>query len=310
MKRIFLLASAVCLLATHAVKAQECEIPLMVVITDQVDELPEGADSYLENKMRQIAVSNGLAAGPEFTQFAITPKIHLVEKEILPGPPRNFVYSMDVTLYIADFWGEKVFASTTVNVKGVGSNETKAYTDGLKKINANNKDIQAFVSTAKDKIVDYYDNHYPDIIKKAQSMAGMKNYDEALFQLMAVPSCSKGYDAALKASAVVYQQYVDHLCDQNLNRAKMAWAAQQNAYGAEEAGEYLTYIYPDAKCYGEATKLYKEIKGKVLDDWKFVMKMYNDAVSLEKQRINAWKEVGVAYGRGQKPRTTNVFWVR
>ena len=307
MKKIFLFAFAICMLTFQSGKAQECDIPLMVVLTGQIDELPPGADSFLENKLRQIATSNGLAADQNFTQFAITTKIHLLDKEILPGPPRNFVLNMEVTLYIADFWGEKVFASTTINVKGVGSNETKAYTEGIKKINPNHKDIQAFVSNAKNKIVEYYDANYPTIIKKAQSMAGMKSYDEAMFHLMSIPACSKGYDEALKASAVVYQQYVDHMCDQYLNRAKMAWAAEQNSYGAEQAGEYLTHIYPDAKCYGEANKLYKEIKAKVLDDWKFVIKMYDDAVSLEKQRINAWKEVGVAYGKGQKA-TTVVFW--
>ena len=307
MKNLFLLISCFCLFIFQTGKAQDCDIPLMVVITDQVEELTPGADSFIENKMRQIAVDNGLAASADFTQFAITPKIHLIDKEILPGPPRNFVLNTEVTLYIADFWGEKVFASTTLNVKGVGSNETKAYTDAIKKINPRNKNIQDFVSNAKAKIIEYYDANYPAIIKKAQSMAGMKNYNEAMFHLMSIPACSKGYDEALKASATVYQQYVDQMCEQNLNKAKMAWAAQQNSYGAEEAGAYLAYIYPDAKCYGEASKLYKEIKGKVLDDWKFVLKMYDDAVSLEKQRINAWKEVGVAYGKGQKA-TTVVFW--
>ena len=94
---------------------------------------------------------------------------------------------------------------------------------------------------------------------------------------------------------------MDQVCVENLAAAKAAWAAEQNSTGAAEAGKYLSEIYPDAKCYGDAEELYKEIKGKVLDDWKFEMKKYNDQVALESQRINAAREIGVAYGNHQQP---------
>lgn len=310
MKQLYILIVALCSLATFNSKAQECEIPLMIIQTEQADPIPSGALDFLNNKLRQVATTQGLAAGSEFTQFCIVPKISLLTKEILPGPPSKFVYDMEMTLYIADAWGEKVFTSTNISMKGVGNNETKAYIGGIKGINPRSAALQAFVEEGKNKIVDYYNNNYPNIIKKAQHLAGMKSYEEALFYLGSIPECSKGYDSALKAASEVYQQYVDQLCLENLSKAKMAWAAEQNAYGAEAAGEYLQYIYPDAKCYGEAMALYKEIKGKVLADWKFTMKIYDDAVSLERQRISAWRDVGVAFGRGQKNRTTNVYWIR
>ena len=90
----------------------------------------------------------------------------------------------------------------------------------------------------------------------------------------------------------------------------MAWAAEQNATGAQKAGEFLAEIYPDAKCYEDAMNLYKEIKGKVLDDWEFEMKQYQDGIDLEKQRINAMREVGVAFGKGQQPTTTNIGFLK
>lgn len=90
---------------------------------------------------------------------------------------------------------------------------------------------------------------------------------------------------------------------------RTAWAGHQNSYGADNAGIYLSQILPDAKCYPEAQKLYQEIKSKVLDDWKFEMQVYRDGVDLEKARINAWKEVGVAYGKGQKSMTYNTSWL-
>lgn len=298
------------LFAISGAKAQNCEIPLMVVIPDQVENMPEGAEEYLVNKLRQGIVSNGVAANADFAQFFIAPKISLVTKDIVPGPPTNIAMNMEITFYIADYYGEKIFSSVTINSKGVGTNETKAYINGIRNFNTKSPAIQKFIEEGKRKIIAYYDANYQNIIKKAQTMSRMKNYEEALFHLMSIPECSVGYNTAMKAAAEVYQTYVDYLCQQNLNLAKAAWVGQQNRSGAAEAAEYLANIYPDAKCYSEAMTLYKEIKSRIREEWNFVMKAYDDAVSLEKQRINAWKEVGVAYGRGQQPTSTHIHWIR
>lgn len=300
------------LFAGKSVKAQTnaCEIPLMVYISDQDESLPRTAASQLSNRLIRVVADNGLAASDGYAQFVISPEFSVLSKSILPGPPRSFIYDFELTLFIGDSFGQKIFTSTTLNVKGVGENENKAYIDAVRKVNPKSREIQDFIADGKDKIIDYYNNNYLNIIKKAQSLSVQKNFEEAMFLLMAIPECSKGYDSALKATAIVYQLYIDDLCNQYLNRARMAWVAEQNSYGAEAAGEYLMHIYPDAKCYSDAMSLYKEIKSKVNEDWHFVMKMYNDQISLEKQRINAWKEVGVAYGRGQKARTSHIYWVR
>lgn len=314
MKQLLTISILACALALSGygqkVQAQACEIPLMVFIPDQSEELPHAANNFLFTRLTRVATENGLAASDGYGQFVISPEFSVLSKSILPGPPRSFVYELEVTLIIGDFFGQKMFSSTSVTVKGIGENETKAYMDAIKRINPKTREIQAFVADAKKKIIAYYDANYPNIIKKANQLASQKQFEEAMFHLMAVPDCSKGYDSALKAASSVYQMYVDDLCNRYLAKAKMAWAAEQNSYGAGTAGEYLAYIYPDAACYSEAMGLYKEIKGKVLDDWKFTMKIYDDAVSLERQRINAWRDVGVAFGQGQKPSTTHILWRR
>lgn len=300
------------LFAGRSVQAQSnsCEIPLMVFIADQDEALPRTAASQLSNKLSRMASENGLAASEGYAQFLISPQFSVLGKSILPGPPRSVVYDLELTLFIGDYLGQKIFSSTTLAIKGIGENENKAYIDAIRKINPRDRNVQDFLVEAKDKIIAYYDSNYPNIIKKALSLASQKNFEEAMFLLMAIPECSIGYDASLKEASKVYQLYVDDMCNRYLNRARAAWVSQQNSSGAEEAAEYLTHIYPDAKCYGDAMLLYKEIKSKVKEDWNFVMKMYNDQVSLEKQRINAWKEVGVAYGRGQQPTTTHILWRR
>ena len=130
-----------------------------------------------------------------------------------------------------------------------------------------------------------------------------------MFELCSFPTASKAYTKSIEVGNEVYQHYVDYVAQQALQQAKAAWMAEQNSVGAAAAGEWLSQILPEAKCYDEAVDLYKEIKAKVLDDWKFEMKQYQDGVDLEKQRINAWKEVGVAYGKNQQPTTTYINWL-
>ena len=47
------------------------------------------------------------------------------------------------------------------------------------------------------------------------------------------------------------------------------------------------------------------------DDWEFeIRQKYNDAVDIEKSKIEAARAVGVAYGNGQKEKTTNLMWLK
>ena len=48
----------------------------------------------------------------------------------------------------------------------------------------------------------------------------------------------------------------------------------------------------------------------MLADWEWEMKKYQDGVDLEKQYVEAWTEVGVAYGNNQQPVTTYIGWLR
>jgi hypothetical protein len=307
--KLYFCLSLICGFGSY-VNAQNCEVSLMIYIPEQPEDIPMAAETYLVNQMNKVATANGLAASEGYSQFLITPRFTVLGKSILPGPPRSFVYEFDISLFIGDYLGQKVFSSTSINVKGIGSNETKAYLDAIKRINPSSRELQAFIAEGKTKIIAYYDANYQNIIKKAQSLAVQKQFEEAMFNLTTIPECSRGYSEALKATSIVYKQYVDDLCNKNLSRAKAVWVSQQDYYGASEAAEYLSEIYPEASCYREAMSLYREIKAKIREEWAFEMKQYDDDVALDKQRVNAWKEVGVAYGNNQKQEVNNVYWGR
>lgn len=314
MKKIIITAMAA-LMGVVAINAQNFQdkkdlISISVLIPDQPDPLPQGARAYAITKLKQIAANNGVAANESFSRFFISLELTPLTKDILPGPPMQIAENMQITLFLCDYFDQKIFASTSIETKAVGTNETKCFINAVKAINTNSKEITKFMQDGKQKIIDYYNANCSNIIKKAENLAFQKQYESSLYELTSVPEVCDCYDQALAKTKEVYQAYVDYMCDVNLASAKSAWAAEQNSSGAASAGKYLANIYPDAKCYGDAQVLFQEIKSKVLDDWKFEMKKWQDGVDLESQRIEAFRAVGVAYGNGQKPTTLVMPWMR
>lgn len=284
-------------------------IPIAVVAAAQQN-IPEGVNTFMENKLQQVISQNGLGSADYYGRFVITASIVPVTKDIIPGPPKQFSENLDVTFYIVDNIDQKIFASTTVSARSVDASEEKVLNKAVRSINVKSPQITSFVNDGREKIIAYYVAHADRIIKTAKALAKQRQYEAAFYELSAIPeACGAAYDRAVAVGTEIYQEYVDYLCEVNLARARSVWMAQQNSDGASEAGEYLSQILPDAKCYGEANALYKEIKGKVLDDWKFEMKKYDDQISLERARINSWRDVGVAYGKNQKSDTYNVTWL-
>lgn len=309
MKKIFSIVIAA--LMSAVMFAAETEfLPISVYAADHSENFPEGAKAMMENKLTQLLTRNGIAGMDYLGQFVLTVTTTPLDKDIIAGPPSKIAEKMEMNLYIVDAYAKTIFSSTSFSVRGLGETENKCYLNAISRMPLQSPQIAQFIQEGKEKIIGYYDHEGEALIKKAQFLAKQKKYNEALFQVTLIPQQSKHYDAALAAGLEIYQQYIDNECNINLAAARQAWAAHQNAYGAAAAGEYLAKILPDAGCYGDAMALYKEIKGKVLDDWKFEMKKYQDGVDLEKQRIEAARAVGVAYGTHQPNKEINIDFIR
>ena len=297
--RKYILSIAMALLSLSLFAAGTTFLPISVVVGDLTEPFPIGAKDLTKSKLTQVLTKNGIAGMGYDGQFALTAVAVPLDKDIIPGPPAKIAEKMEFNLYIVDVYNKIIFSSISLNARGLGENETKSYMDAIKRMPVQSKEIAQFVEEGKKKIIQYFDEKAPVMIKKAEALAKQKQYEEALNIISLIPEECKYYDESLKVGVNIYQMYVDNLCNINLAAARQAWAAQQNSTGANLAGEYLAQILPDAACYGEAMELYKEIKAKVLADWKFEMKMYQDGVDLEKQRIQAMRDVGVAYGENQ-----------
>lgn len=257
---------------------------------------------YLSNSLTTAITTDGLAAQSEYlTPFLLVPKVNIATKNTLATTQQQVVLTLDVNLQVVDNTSGTVFASTIINLKGVGTNEIKAYNAAFRSINKSNAKIREFVSNAKAKIIAYYEKEGDYIIRKALHLAEQHKYEEAFYLLSTMPSQYSQYDHAVSASMEVWGDYQDISGSQKLEKARAVWAGNQNMDAANMAGECLSEILPDCNCYGAAQTLYKDIKGKLGEQWKYEMKKYDTEAELRETKIQAIQAIGVAYGKGQQP---------
>lgn len=302
MKRLIFLISLVVNMALTTF-AQNNGIQLYLYVPNQEENIPEASMEYLLNNLSSAVTADGLAAQNKYmTQFVLMPKVNVASKNIITNTQTQVVLNIDISLQVVDGMSGTLYTSSIVNVKGVGTNETKAYNSAFRSINKKQQQIVVLVKTAKQKILSYYEAEADNIIKKSNLLATKNNYEEAFYLLSMIPSqCSK-FDASISAGLSLWEKYKNYSCNTNLAKAEAIWISGQDYNAAIEAGKYLTQILPDSECYGKAIQLYNEIKKKVGNLWKFEMKQYDTELELKKAKILAFQAIGVAYGRGQKPK--------
>lgn len=294
-----------------ATQAQDCDLPISVVLYPQNEELPQAVESVLENRLTRIVTTGGMNTGLSLGQFILTARIDVLDKSVHPGPPIQVVNDLGVTFYIVDSYTQTKFATEYIEVNGVGNNETKSLINAVQRLNTNNAKIATLLKNGKKKIMEYFDNNYKNILKDAERKASLQQYEEAIALAASIPACSKGGDMATETMLKLYTKYLDKYNQMLLSKASAIWAAGQSDVEAAEAGEILALIDPEAACYKDAVKLATEIKSQVRKDIDFEMReKYHDEVKLEKQRIEAIRDIGVAFGKGQKEQTTNLTWLK
>lgn len=309
MKKLITTLSLLCI-ATYIV-AQECDLPLSIAYARDSEQVLPSVRQTLSNKLKQILTQNGVSGDYYYEQFAIVPRFEVIEKHVIQGPPIKQVYNLTLYLEIRNTIENNVLAMYSTDINTVGENETKAYIGAVRQITIQSGQIKDFISSGRKKILAYYDKNYQRIIQKAAQLSGMNKNEEALYHLMSIPECCSGYQQAMNEAQVVFQKYTDRSGERQLMQAKAIWASGISDNAAREAAYLLTQIDPSSKAYKEAGNLLNEIKEKasVNTPWNFRLKVYNDAVSLEQQRIEAAKAVGVAFGEGQKE-TMELLFVR
>ncbi|MBP2691693.1 MAG: hypothetical protein J6B44_07710 [Muribaculaceae bacterium] len=298
--------------APFASAQQNCDIHLMVVPIEQGADVNDDVEDLLMTRLTTVITgTDGVTADPDYDRFFITGKFNHLYQDVVAGPPMSHVVKTMLTLYIGDNVSHKIYSTTTMELKGVGTSETRAIVNALGALNRKNSALTSFVEKGTRKVLDYYNKEYPVLIRKAETAAAQRDYGQALNVLAAVPECCSGYKQVESALLRIYNQNVDFIARQLLAMANAAWGANPTSAGAREAYRYLVLIDPASSVYPEAQALHREMKKIVKDDYDFENReKYHDAIALEQSKIEAARAVGVAFGNHQQPTTEHYNWIR
>lgn len=142
------------------------------------------------------------------------------------------------------------------------------------------------------------------LLVKARAEFDKDNYETGIDLIAKMDPTSDCYKASRKEIA----KFQEKSCKQSLLRAKTAIASKNYS----SASTYLMQINPETSCYTEAKTLIAEVESKITEaekrEWEFKKQQYADNVQLEKQRINAIKEIAVAYYKSQ-PSTVSYNYI-
>ena len=274
-------------------------ITLAAYVPQQIENVPAGARKMLLNRLTQVITKNGIGNNVYNSRFVLAPNVEVLSKDITATAPPKIALNLNVTLYIGDGVTGDLFASESIELKGVGTNENKAYMSAIKRLTPKNPNVLSFLETGKQKIIEYYNNNCDLLIKKAASFESQNEYQEALIVLTNVPEVSTCFDKVKSEVESLYKKSIDRDCQQKLNEASAIWAANQDIDAANEAGALLASVEPEGACYGQVKSLYAKIATRVKDvsdrSWKYQLKV----LDLQKSAIKAARDVGVAYGKNQ-----------
>lgn len=314
-KIIVLFLIVISIKSTLAQKNDAGRIVLNSVVLDNEGKIPDEAKNQLQTKLTQIASNNGMGGISINPRFVIAAKINILSKDILAGPPQMVALNCEIVFYIGDAETSEVFSTTTINGKGIGTNENKALISLIQNIKLNNNQFSDLVILGKSKIVDFYESKCDFILKKAQSESDQSKFEEAIYDLSQIPEvCKTCYLKCLSEVKNVYKKKIDRDGVLKLNEAVIIWNAKQNRIGADEVVPILSSIEPESNSFKEAIALSVLIKNKIkLDekrDWDFKMRNYIDVLNLEQLRIESIRKIAVSFYQNQ-PKTiiyNRIIW--
>ena len=278
----------------------------------------------LKTKITQMASKNGMGGSESFPRFVMSADIDILTQDITPTAPPKTALTLGVTLYIGDGIEGTVFATEYIELKGIGNNETKAYIQSFRALSPRNKKFNEFIETGKKKIIEYYNSRCDFILKEANTLADQKDFDKSITKLIEVPEvCKDCYDKAMDLSTTIFKRKMENECQENMSKSNSLIAQDK----WEEAANPIAGYTPDMACYPDVKSLFTKIGDQEvvaetnrLDansqrginelnsetqrkinslDAESRRKVQEEMVNVEKRRIEAFRQIGVAAAENQ-----------
>ncbi len=241
-----------CLCFPFVLFSQERNIAITPLLPEEVD-IPESLRPMLQQKLLQIATTNGY--GSESDDFILTANVMVLEKTAVPTVPPQINLTLEVSLYVINRLEKVIVAEKSVQIGGIDKTENSAYTQALKQLNPRKSEIRSFMTSAREKIVEYYTEKLPALLSKAQSLADMGDTDEALAVLSMIPEVVPEYPLVAELMSEFYLKSLDTECAGILREAQGKLAVKNY----EDALDLLVTVDPLSSHFQEAGQMIDSI---------------------------------------------------
>lgn len=293
MKRIFVFIF--CSLIITSLQAQERNIGITPVLPSGLD-VPERLHPTLQQKLLQIATNNGY--GSESNDFILTCNVSVLEKTAVPVVPPQINVHLEISLYVVNAIEKVIVAEKSIEIAGIDKTENSAYTQALRQLNPRKPEIRSFMTSAREKIIDYYAERTPVLIAKAQSLAKTGKTDEALLTLSSIPESVPEYPSVAELMSDIFLQDLNKKNESIIISAQAAYAQKDYT----EALDILATVDPLSNQFGKATKMMEQIQSTMEEkerqakaeelerlriQMEYAQKVHEDEVMLKKAQIES-----------------------
>lgn len=286
MKRILLLSFFALASVFPAICGNDV-IPVMPLVSNSLP-LSDQALRSLGNKVTTMAVESGF--GALSSPVVLTATVNILDKTSTTTAPAMFVTEVEVFFYVADVEEQVILAEKSVVVKGVDKSEGKSVASAINKINPRTPEMRQFTQWARTKVLEYYNQRVPVLLKKARVLAERKEYANALLVLSSVPEGIEQWNEAAELASEIYLQMVDLEAAELLHKADIA--ISRNDYNS--ALNYISKISPQSGRFVDAKKMIADIKAEndqIAALRRQIEEMAAEKEALEKDNAKARQEI-------------------
>lgn len=271
------------------------DITIGVIVPEQQEEIDISTFRLLATRMNAMMGTNGISSQANGT-FVMYPVVNIIDQKLVEGGLRNItMVELELSLFVKQIITHTLFGNCSKKLKGNGRNLSDAIRNAFSTINIEDNVYSQFLGQTKEKIADYYLANKANLLNQANHLAASQQYEQALALLMTFPQNLKGADEMQTAAIDIYKKYQNRVCVQLILKAEAAISLQDY----EKAASILATVDAEATCYSNALMLIKKIEESIRADQKTAQeqedKLLNRMINLEKKRIDAIKEIAIAY---------------
>jgi|TARA_B110000908_G_C10265961_1_gene463970 hypothetical protein len=266
---------------------------LNIKLTPFVADFEESPDAsiLLRNRINTAVAKAGYGGGGGNPRFIIGPNVSLISQDITSTAPTQYANVYELNFMVVDVVTETIFASQTIQAKGVGFSPQKSFISALRNINLQSAAFMKFLLQGQTKAMRFFDENCSNMLAEAEAEARTRNFEGAYAVLNSIPSDAQECFAKIQEKKIAYFQMTLNVnCAELLSkmRAELGKFNDSSASGFNpQAMSYYSIIDKQSDCYDDAQKEYNsytaKLDPKAKRNWDMEMRKYKDEIEMTKQ---------------------------